>query len=334
MADSINIEIRNGNVRKRKNKENRIKITERERIVFFALPFSFTTYTVTNKKLTIKSGFLNTAEDDVPLYRITNVRLTTSFPQMIFGIGTLEVRAMDPNMPKFKILNIKNVRVFKEILERCIRIDRRREGVRATELLQTSILDFMLAKPELAGPDDTVQDFVSELKNSPNAYVYHSEKWKETLTDMMEENDTTIKNICKMFEIVLLTGKVPEKNISDAYTYLSECLQLLKFLIAWKKEIAELLSPEKVISKDYDELIIKIEIAISDFKDCKEINNKTLIPEELQLLYQKIENLGKSLSDIKNNDLPADFIINGIKKDLDNFIKKSSAIKNSDLIKQ
>ncbi len=43
---------------------------EKKRSLFFGLPLSFTTYTVTEKKVNIKKGLLRVEEDDTLLYRI------------------------------------------------------------------------------------------------------------------------------------------------------------------------------------------------------------------------------------------------------------------------
>ena len=46
---------------------------ERKRSLFFGLPLSFTTYTLTEKKINIKKGFLKTVEDDTLMYKVQDV---------------------------------------------------------------------------------------------------------------------------------------------------------------------------------------------------------------------------------------------------------------------
>lgn len=45
------------------------EVRERKRWTFFGLPFTFTTYTLTPKKLTVQTGLFTTAEDDILLFR-------------------------------------------------------------------------------------------------------------------------------------------------------------------------------------------------------------------------------------------------------------------------
>ena len=48
--------------------------TEKKRWTFFGLPWTFTTYTVTDEVITINSGFLRRVENDCYLYKVVDVR--------------------------------------------------------------------------------------------------------------------------------------------------------------------------------------------------------------------------------------------------------------------
>ena len=50
---------------------------------FLGLPWTFTKYTLTPERLFINTGFLNSREDEVRLYRITDMTLTRSLWQKI-----------------------------------------------------------------------------------------------------------------------------------------------------------------------------------------------------------------------------------------------------------
>ena len=52
---------------------------------FLGLPLSFTKYRMDADKLYIETGFFNSTEDEVRLYRITDVTLKRSFGQKLFG---------------------------------------------------------------------------------------------------------------------------------------------------------------------------------------------------------------------------------------------------------
>ena len=51
---------------KKQVQQDPVLIKERKRRKFFALPWSFTTYSITSKKLIYKKGFLNSYEDEIP----------------------------------------------------------------------------------------------------------------------------------------------------------------------------------------------------------------------------------------------------------------------------
>ena len=66
-----------------------MEFKEKKRWVFLGLPFTFTTYTITEEIVTIDEGFLNRKEDDCYMYKIQDVTLTTSLFERIMGLGTV-----------------------------------------------------------------------------------------------------------------------------------------------------------------------------------------------------------------------------------------------------
>lgn len=110
-------------------------IKERKRVLFFALPFSFTTYTITEKKLIYKTGLLSTNEDEILLYRVQDMSVKRSLLQRIFGLGTIEVHSQDKTLPMLTIKNIKNVNDFRAILSENVEKEKTRRKFRSTEIL-------------------------------------------------------------------------------------------------------------------------------------------------------------------------------------------------------
>lgn len=110
-------------------------IKERKRVLFFALPLSFTTYTITEKKLLYKTGFLSTNEDEILLYRVQDMGVKRSLGQRIFGLGTIEVHSQDKTMPVLTIKNIKHVNEFRAILSENVEKEKTRRKFRSTEIL-------------------------------------------------------------------------------------------------------------------------------------------------------------------------------------------------------
>lgn len=108
---------------------------ERKRWLFFGIPWTFTKYILTKKKLIIEMGLFNSTENEILLYRITDMTLKRSFWQKIFGLGTLIVYAHDKTTPTLEIKNIKHIREFKETLSGSVEADRLRMKMRQSEIV-------------------------------------------------------------------------------------------------------------------------------------------------------------------------------------------------------
>lgn len=89
---------------------------ERKRTKLFALPICFTQYTINDDKLTITSGFLNITEDDAYMYKIQDVRLTRSFLERIFKLGTITCYTGDTTHPELKLVHIRRSSQIKDFL--------------------------------------------------------------------------------------------------------------------------------------------------------------------------------------------------------------------------
>lgn len=96
--------------------DNTVVFKERKRILFFGLPWTFTKYTITPGLITIDQGLLNTTEDDCYMYKIQDVKLTTSFMERIFGLGTLVCYAGDVTNPELTMVHIKHAKEIKSYL--------------------------------------------------------------------------------------------------------------------------------------------------------------------------------------------------------------------------
>lgn len=82
----------------------------------FGLPLSFTVYYLTENVLTIKSGFFNTKEEEIRLYRIMDITLNRTLEERIFGLGTIHCCSADKSTPEFDIKRIKHPREVRTIL--------------------------------------------------------------------------------------------------------------------------------------------------------------------------------------------------------------------------
>ena len=90
--------------------------TEKKRWTFFGLPWTFTTYTVTDEVITINSGFLRRVENDCYLYKVVDVRLEGGLMERLFGLGTIHCFSGDVADPDLRLMRIKHAKEIKNYI--------------------------------------------------------------------------------------------------------------------------------------------------------------------------------------------------------------------------
>ncbi len=124
------------NSRKKSGKKRRENaIWEDTKRNCLGLPWSFTKYSLDNERFYLETGLFNTRYDEVRLYRMTDVVLTRTLGQKMFGIGTLKIDSSDKSMGDFMIINIKDSEKVKELFSRKIEEQRRANRVYTRESL-------------------------------------------------------------------------------------------------------------------------------------------------------------------------------------------------------
>lgn len=96
--------------------EDEVVFTERKRLLFFGLPWTFTKYTITPGLITTNRGLLNTVEDDCYMYKVQDVKLTTSLIERIFGLATLICYTGDVTDAELQLVHIKHAKEIKSYL--------------------------------------------------------------------------------------------------------------------------------------------------------------------------------------------------------------------------
>ena len=100
---------------------------------FLGLPLSFTRYTLSEEKLCIATGFFNRKEEEIRLYRITDLTLHRSFGERLFGLGTIHCCSADKTTPEFDIRFIKDSCIVRDMLSDLVESERDRKRVSMRE---------------------------------------------------------------------------------------------------------------------------------------------------------------------------------------------------------
>lgn len=109
-------------------------IYERKRWLFFGIPWTFTKYTLTPKRIILEEGLFRSTENEILLYRVIDMELSRTLIQKIFKLGTVVVKAKDASHPLLYIKNIKNARRFRDLLADAVEKERMRLRVRQSEV--------------------------------------------------------------------------------------------------------------------------------------------------------------------------------------------------------
>lgn len=94
----------------------RKEFQERKRVLFFGLPWTFTKYTIGQEMLTINTGLLKTEENDCYMYKVQDVKMTTTLLERMFGLATVICYTGDVTHPQISLVHIKNAKEIKSFI--------------------------------------------------------------------------------------------------------------------------------------------------------------------------------------------------------------------------
>ena len=90
--------------------------TERKRILFFGLPWTFTKYIIKPSVITVDAGLFKIEENDCYMYKVQDVELVATFFERIAGLGTVICYTGDTTHPKLMLEHIKNAKTIKNYI--------------------------------------------------------------------------------------------------------------------------------------------------------------------------------------------------------------------------
>ena len=106
---------------------------DRKRIL--GMPISFTRYSLSEDRIFLETGLLNTHFEEVLLYRIQDISLSISLGQRIFGVGTVTLHSSDRTTPHLALKNIRTPREVKELIHQQVEAMKDTRRMRIGEIL-------------------------------------------------------------------------------------------------------------------------------------------------------------------------------------------------------
>lgn len=121
--------------------EEEVKWSEKKRWTLFGLPWTFTTYSLTESKILIDSGIVVLRQEEILLYRVLDITMTMNLFQRMFKLGTIRIRSADQSTPYLELKNIPNTKKVKNMLSKYVEAAKDKKRVGSSELMGT-VRDF------------------------------------------------------------------------------------------------------------------------------------------------------------------------------------------------
>ena len=120
-----------------------LPILWKDRKRHLGLPLSFTVYSMDENRFYLKSGFFNTSFDELLLYRIIDIKLTRSFGQKIFGVGTITLMTADQSNPNLLIRNVKHSEAARRLISDKVEEQRDKKRIMGKEMFGAAGMEML-----------------------------------------------------------------------------------------------------------------------------------------------------------------------------------------------
>lgn len=118
---------------------NEEPIIWKDRKRYLGLPISFTVYSFDHNRFYRKTGLLNTKLDEILLYRVLDIKYTSSVWQKIFGVGSVTLYTADKSTPEVVVKNIKTPKRVRDALSTIVEEERDEKRVLGKEMFGTAV---------------------------------------------------------------------------------------------------------------------------------------------------------------------------------------------------
>lgn len=115
-------------------KKMKIQMIWKDRKRHLGLPLSFTRYSLSEDRLFMSSGVLNIRDEEVLLYRVSDISLNRTLYQRLVGVGTVVVYSSDRSAAKLELKNVRDPVSVKELIHKQVEEMKIRRNVRMSEI--------------------------------------------------------------------------------------------------------------------------------------------------------------------------------------------------------
>lgn len=113
----------------------------RDKKRILGLAISFTRYELTQSRLIVKMGLLNTREEELRLFRVRDISAQETLVDRLFGVGSILLHTTDATSPTLLVRHIKNHNKVKELLSAQVEEARMKNRVRSMEVSDNACED-------------------------------------------------------------------------------------------------------------------------------------------------------------------------------------------------
>ena len=106
---------------------------------WLGLPLTFTKYSLSDDRLFCETGLFTLKEEEVLLYRVSDISLTRTLGQRLFGVGTVCVMSSDKTCPHLDLVNVKKPKDVKELVFQQVEAAKLARRMRTTEILDDDL---------------------------------------------------------------------------------------------------------------------------------------------------------------------------------------------------